>query len=173
MENWGLVTYRETALLVDPNQSSSSAKQWVALVVGHELAHQWFGNLVTMVSASKQRCVNIQEWCVCIGQVCMAISNVMAYSWPIRWWFHGVSSSKPSVFDTFSASVTLVLYKTFIICVRIVLIVGMVDALMAEWRLCLVYWVPVCRSLLPWVWYLDSVCQSGSDQGPAARRSQK
>jgi len=48
MENWGLVTYRETALLVDPNQSSSSAKQWVALVVGHELAHQWFGNLVTM-----------------------------------------------------------------------------------------------------------------------------
>lgn len=50
MENWGLVTYRETALLVDPNQSSSSAKQWVALVVGHELAHQWFGNLVTMVS---------------------------------------------------------------------------------------------------------------------------
>ena len=55
MENWGLVTYRETALLVDPNQSSSSAKQWVALVVGHELAHQWFGNLVTMVS----KCVYI------------------------------------------------------------------------------------------------------------------
>ncbi|XP_023932531.1 puromycin-sensitive aminopeptidase, partial [Lingula anatina] len=48
MENWGLVTYRETALLVDPENSSSSAKQWVALVVGHELAHQWFGNLVTM-----------------------------------------------------------------------------------------------------------------------------
>ena len=49
MENWGLVTYRETALLVDPLNSSSSSKQWVALVVGHELAHQWFGNLVTMV----------------------------------------------------------------------------------------------------------------------------
>ncbi|XP_077862985.1 puromycin-sensitive aminopeptidase isoform X1 [Saccoglossus kowalevskii] len=48
MENWGLVTYRETALLVDPKNSSASAKQWVALVVGHELAHQWFGNLVTM-----------------------------------------------------------------------------------------------------------------------------
>ncbi|XP_028392975.1 puromycin-sensitive aminopeptidase-like [Dendronephthya gigantea] len=48
MENWGLVTYRETALLVDPTNSSSSSKQWVALVVGHELAHQWFGNLVTM-----------------------------------------------------------------------------------------------------------------------------
>lgn len=48
MENWGLVTYRETALLVDPVQSSAAARQWVALVVGHELAHQWFGNLVTM-----------------------------------------------------------------------------------------------------------------------------
>ncbi|KAF6036203.1 NPEPPS [Bugula neritina] len=48
MENWGLVTYRETALLVDPKNSASSAKQRVALVVGHELAHQWFGNLVTM-----------------------------------------------------------------------------------------------------------------------------
>ncbi|PFX27024.1 Puromycin-sensitive aminopeptidase [Stylophora pistillata] len=49
MENWGLVTYRETALLVDPENSSSAAKQWVGLVVGHEIAHQWFGNLITMV----------------------------------------------------------------------------------------------------------------------------
>ena len=48
MENWGAVTYRETALLVDPEHSSSSNKQWVALVIAHELAHQWFGNLVTM-----------------------------------------------------------------------------------------------------------------------------
>jgi aminopeptidase N len=43
------VTYRETAVLVDPVNSSAASKQWVALVVGHELAHQWFGNLVTMV----------------------------------------------------------------------------------------------------------------------------
>jgi len=48
MENWGLVTYRETALLVDAKESSAMAKQWVALVVGHEIAHQWFGNLTTM-----------------------------------------------------------------------------------------------------------------------------
>jgi len=48
MENWGLVTYRESALLIDPENSSSAARQYVALVVGHELAHQWFGNLVTM-----------------------------------------------------------------------------------------------------------------------------
>jgi len=49
MENWGLVTYRETTLLIDAAQSSAAAKQTVALVVGHELAHQWFGNFVTMV----------------------------------------------------------------------------------------------------------------------------
>ncbi|KAH6561606.1 hypothetical protein BASA50_004477 [Batrachochytrium salamandrivorans] len=47
MENWGLVTYREIMLLVD-NDTSASVKQGVAYVVGHELAHQWFGNLVTM-----------------------------------------------------------------------------------------------------------------------------
>jgi puromycin-sensitive aminopeptidase len=48
MENWGLVTYRETCLLVDTDNTSAVVKQWVALIVGHELAHQWFGNLVTM-----------------------------------------------------------------------------------------------------------------------------
>lgn len=48
MENWGLVTYREVALLIDETSSSAAAKQHVALVVGHELAHQWFGNYVTM-----------------------------------------------------------------------------------------------------------------------------
>ncbi|XP_033233199.1 glutamyl aminopeptidase isoform X2 [Drosophila pseudoobscura] len=48
MENWGLVTFRETALLYDEATSSSVNKQRVAIVVAHELAHQWFGNLVTM-----------------------------------------------------------------------------------------------------------------------------
>jgi len=48
MENWGLVLYRETCILVDPLNSSQSSKQWVAIVVCHETAHQWFGNLVTM-----------------------------------------------------------------------------------------------------------------------------
>ncbi|CAB1319877.1 unnamed protein product [Coregonus sp. 'balchen'] len=47
MENWGLITFRETSLLVR-NQSSSLDKQLIANVVAHELAHQWFGNLVTM-----------------------------------------------------------------------------------------------------------------------------
>jgi len=56
MENWGLVTYRETTLLIDAAQSSAAAKQTVALVVGHELAHQWFGNFVTMVSVQDTPC---------------------------------------------------------------------------------------------------------------------
>jgi puromycin-sensitive aminopeptidase len=48
MENWGAITYRETALLVDEEHTSLSNKQWAATVIAHEIAHQWFGNLVTM-----------------------------------------------------------------------------------------------------------------------------
>lgn len=64
MENWGLITYRlalslptfslnlmyhrTTAVLFDPKTSADSYRNRVAYVVAHELAHQWFGNLVTM-----------------------------------------------------------------------------------------------------------------------------
>ena len=48
MENWGLVTYRSVDLLFDETISGANTKQRVAEVVQHELAHQWFGNLVTM-----------------------------------------------------------------------------------------------------------------------------
>ncbi|XP_022827407.1 aminopeptidase N-like [Spodoptera litura] len=48
MENWGLITYREKDLLYDEKQSSFLNKERVATVIAHELAHQWFGNLVTM-----------------------------------------------------------------------------------------------------------------------------
>ncbi|KAH6656691.1 peptidase family M1 [Truncatella angustata] len=48
MENWGLVTYRTTAVLFDPKTSDAQFKRRIAYVVAHELAHQWFGNLVTM-----------------------------------------------------------------------------------------------------------------------------
>ncbi|KAF0880152.1 ERAP1 aminopeptidase, partial [Crocuta crocuta] len=48
MENWGLITYRESALLFDAEKSSASNKLGITLTVSHELAHQWFGNLVTM-----------------------------------------------------------------------------------------------------------------------------
>jgi len=47
MENWGLVTYREQALLCDQN-SSLDQKLYVATVIAHELSHMWFGDLVTM-----------------------------------------------------------------------------------------------------------------------------
>ena len=66
MENWGLITYRETSLLFAPGESSAAAQQWVAIVVAHELAHQWFGNLVTM------------KWCVvCVVCVSCCTSNVL------------------------------------------------------------------------------------------------
>ena len=48
MENWGCITYRETALLVDPANSSAGTRQRVAEVIAHEMAHMWFGDLVTM-----------------------------------------------------------------------------------------------------------------------------
>jgi puromycin-sensitive aminopeptidase len=41
-----LITYREIALLIDPKYSSMSTRQRTATIVAHELAHQWFGNLV-------------------------------------------------------------------------------------------------------------------------------
>ena len=48
MENWGLITYREVCLLVDTKKTTTATKQFVALVIAHEISHQWFGNLVTM-----------------------------------------------------------------------------------------------------------------------------
>ena len=48
MENWGLITYREECLLYEEGVSSLSSKEGVASVMAHELAHQWFGDLVTM-----------------------------------------------------------------------------------------------------------------------------
>ncbi|XP_046566064.1 glutamyl aminopeptidase-like [Haliotis rubra] len=48
MENWGLITYRAVRLFFTAGVTSNSAKQQVMVVITHELAHQWFGNLVTM-----------------------------------------------------------------------------------------------------------------------------
>lgn len=48
MENWGAITFRETILLYDTKTSSTATKQLIAEVISHEIAHQWFGNLVTM-----------------------------------------------------------------------------------------------------------------------------
>jgi aminopeptidase N len=48
MENAGLITFREELLLLDPASASADARRELALVVAHEIAHHWFGNLVTM-----------------------------------------------------------------------------------------------------------------------------
>ncbi|KAN0092483.1 lysine aminopeptidase ApsA [Hyaloscypha variabilis] len=48
MENWGLITFLESMLLVDETETSAEAYRWAGSVLVHELAHQWFGNLVTM-----------------------------------------------------------------------------------------------------------------------------
>ena len=48
MENWGLMTFREQCMLVDPKHGSIESKQLVSTVVAHEISHQWFGDLVTM-----------------------------------------------------------------------------------------------------------------------------
>jgi aminopeptidase N/puromycin-sensitive aminopeptidase len=48
MENFGAITFRETDMLLDPRTASVGAKKEVALVIAHEMAHQWFGDLVTM-----------------------------------------------------------------------------------------------------------------------------
>ena len=48
MENWGLITCRENALIVDPQDASPSTLRRIATLIAHEISHQWFGNLVTM-----------------------------------------------------------------------------------------------------------------------------
>ena len=48
MENWGAITYREVALLHDPRGSSAATRQRIVEIIAHEMAHMWFGDLVTM-----------------------------------------------------------------------------------------------------------------------------
>ena len=48
MENTGFITYREVILLIDDQRASVGLHQEVAIVIAHEMAHQWFGDLVTM-----------------------------------------------------------------------------------------------------------------------------
>ncbi|XP_031783197.1 glutamyl aminopeptidase isoform X1 [Nasonia vitripennis] len=48
MENWGLVTYREARLLYDKKTTSTANREDIVMVIAHEFAHMWFGNLVTM-----------------------------------------------------------------------------------------------------------------------------
>ena len=49
MENWGLITYRETSLLYNPARDNVNEKRRVVEVVSHELAHQWVRNRVPLL----------------------------------------------------------------------------------------------------------------------------
>ncbi|KAL1849360.1 hypothetical protein VTK73DRAFT_9896 [Phialemonium thermophilum] len=53
MENWGLITYKPTKILFDPATCNHRVKAKAVYVIAHELAHQWFGNLVTMADWSE------------------------------------------------------------------------------------------------------------------------
>lgn len=64
MEHWGLVTYRETALLYSETTHSSANKQRVATVVAHELAHSWFGNLGKLLLKHTMRLLYYNRSCV-------------------------------------------------------------------------------------------------------------
>jgi aminopeptidase N len=48
MENWGLITFRESVFVAEPGNVSQGAKEYISLVVCHEMSHMWFGDLVTM-----------------------------------------------------------------------------------------------------------------------------
>lgn len=48
MENWGLIIIRESFLMYDPQETPTKLQEYIAVIMAHELAHQWFGNLVTM-----------------------------------------------------------------------------------------------------------------------------
>ena len=48
MEHWGAITFRENYLLFDPRKDAPSARRGIFALIAHEIAHQWFGNLVTM-----------------------------------------------------------------------------------------------------------------------------
>lgn len=50
MENWGLIICNETNMLLDNNDFSFKTKITIAFIITHEIAHMWFGNIVTMVS---------------------------------------------------------------------------------------------------------------------------
>lgn len=62
-EHWGLITFRETSIYYNANESSASNKQRVASVISHEMAHQWFGNLgKAMLQLNSDRYISIHSY---------------------------------------------------------------------------------------------------------------
>jgi predicted SprT family Zn-dependent metalloprotease len=67
MENWGLITYRMTAILFDPERSSSHDEQWISMVVAHELAHQVL--MIWILSLpDRKKCVEVSLLGYCQSQ---------------------------------------------------------------------------------------------------------
>lgn len=54
MENYGLILFKESLVLIDSDNYSAQGRAECALTLCHEIAHQWFGNLVTMVLIFKE-----------------------------------------------------------------------------------------------------------------------
>ena len=82
MENWGGITYYESTLLYDPKTSSAETKQNIYEVIAHEMAHMWFGDLVTMAWWDN---LWLNEWFASwMGSKCTAHFNPQWEVWLAR-----------------------------------------------------------------------------------------
>jgi puromycin-sensitive aminopeptidase len=98
MENLGCVTFRETALLVDPARASRAEVERVADVVGHEIAHMWFGDLVTM---TWWHGIWLNEAFATFMQ--MSFTDNFRPSWD-RWISFGIAKSAAMTIDSLSST---------------------------------------------------------------------
>ena len=83
MENWGLITYRETSLLYKENESSTGSQQWVAIVVAHELAHQVSSDFVLSPQFSSL-CSGSETWSQCNGGTIFGLMRDLPLGWSTR-----------------------------------------------------------------------------------------
>ena len=67
-EHWGIITFRETSIFYNSEESSETNKQRVASVVAHELAHQWFGNLGEWPADTEQFSIDKRGYYVVLGE---------------------------------------------------------------------------------------------------------
>ena len=86
MENWGLITYRETALLFKEGVSAAANKQRIAIVVSHELAHQWFGMFFLHLICSNFK--KTYMVCICVLYCYFFVGNLVTPSWWTDLWLN-------------------------------------------------------------------------------------
>ena len=86
MENWGLITYRETALLFKEGVSAAANKQRIAIVVSHELAHQWFGMFfLDLICSNLKKTYMV---CICVLYCYFFVGNLVTPSWWTDLWLN-------------------------------------------------------------------------------------